>query len=153
MENMLSEIGLMENYLNKDPDTHIEAFKRLHDIYHQTVFEKIKKDDSKLRTYSKLKTSPGFESYLDKISCVAERIALTKLRLSNHLLMIEKGRHLDLHRNDRICPFFPNMIEDEKHFLITCRTYKHLRTLLYTEAKNVYPSICNQPYDVSLSSL
>ena len=153
MEYMLSEIGLVQNHLNKDPQTHIESFKRLQDIYHQTVFEKIKKDDSKLRTYSKFKTSPGFESYLDKILCVNERIALTKLRLSNHQLMIEKGRHLDLHRNDRIRPFCPNIIENEKHFLITCGIYKHLRTHLYTEAKNVYPFICNQPYDVRFIQL
>ena len=70
-----------------------------------------------------------------------------------HPHWVEKGRHLDLHRNDRTCPFCPNMIEDEKHFLITCGIYKYLRTHLYTEAKNVYPFICNQPYDVRFIQL
>ena len=36
---------------------------------------------------------------------IATRIAVSRLRLSNHELMIEKGRHLKLDVNQRICPF------------------------------------------------
>ena len=54
---------------------------------------------------------------------IKDRIALTKLRLSNHKLMIEKGRHLKLDRNRRFCPFCPNEVEDEIHFMITCKNY------------------------------
>ena len=98
--------------------------------------------------YALFKTTPGFQKYLDEIGCVRERIALTKLRLSNHCLMIEKGRHSDIDRAIRFCPFCPDVVEDEKHFLLRCKTYNHIRRGLLDGAKQVFPSICNQPYDL-----
>ncbi len=153
MKAMLSEIGLMQTFTSQDPDAHLKAFQRLQDIYHQTTLGRIKSGDSRLRTYGLFKTTPGFENYLNELSCLKERTALTKLRLSNHKLMIEKGRHLSIHRDLRFCPFCPNKIEDEKHFLTQCQTYKHLRSDLYNEAKTTIPSICNQPHDLRFLSL
>ena len=147
MKTMLSEIGLMESFITKDPEAHFRSFKRLQDIYHQTALEKIKSANSKLRTYALFKTTPGYEKYLDQITCVKERTALTKFRLSNHMLMIEKGRHSGIDRELRFCPFCPNRIEDEKHFLMKCQTYRHLRSDLYSRSKTIYPSIYNQPHD------
>ena len=91
VKTMLSEIGLMQCYLSQDPDSHLKSFQRMQDLYHQNTFSKIRCGDSKLRTYALFKTSPGFEKYLNEISCLKKRTALTKLRLSNHKLMIEKG--------------------------------------------------------------
>ena len=51
----------------------------------------------------------------------------TKLRLSNHPLLIETGRHSRIERPLRFCPFCPTMIEDELHFLIQCPAYKEMR--------------------------
>ena len=51
---------------------------------------------------------------------------MTKLRLSNHELMIEKGRHLNLPINERKCPFCP-LVEDEAHFLMQCHIYTPMR--------------------------
>ena len=155
MKNMLSEIGLMQCFDGIDPDAHIKAFKRFQDIYHQTTLDKIKGGDSKLRTYALFKTSPGFEKYLDQISCIKKRTALTKLRISNHKLMIEKGRHSKpkIPKELRFCPFCPNKVEDEKHFLLECPTYKHIRSDLYNEAKNIFPTITNQPYSYRFRTL
>ena len=153
MKTMLSEIGLMQSFITQDPESHFKAFKRLQDIYHQTTLETIKSGNSKLRTYALFKTTPGFEKYLDEITCVKERTALTKFRISNHKLMIEKGRHSKIGRDLRFCPFCPNRIEDEKHFLIECQTYKYLRSNLYSEAKTIFPSICNQPHDYRFLTL
>ena len=55
---------------------------------------------------------------------------MTKFRLSNHELMIEKGRHLKLEINERNCSFC-NSLEDELHFLIDCPTYAPLRCDLF----------------------
>ena len=56
------------------------------------------------------------------------RQALSKLRLSNHELMIETGRHKGIPRIERCCLFCQNTtIEDEIHFLITCPTFNTLR--------------------------
>ena len=153
MKTMLSEIGMMQVFTSQDPNAHLKAFQRLKDIYHQTTFERIKSGDSRLRTYGLFKTTPGFENYLDEIPCIKERTALTKLRLSNHKLMIEKGRHSSIHRDFRFCPFCPNKVESEKHFLLECQTYKYLRADLYTEAQTITPTICNQPYDLRFLNL
>ena len=143
----------MQCFFNKEPNAHLKAFKRFQDIYHQTALENIKRGDSKLRTYALFKTVPGFEKYLDEIKCVKDRTALTKLRLSNHRLMIEKGRHLGIDKQQRFCPFCPNRIENEKHFLIECQVYKNLRSDLYTEIENIFPSIRNQPHDYKFLNL
>lgn len=150
---MLSEIGLMQSFTTKDPEAHFKAFKRMQDIYHQTALERIKGDDSKLRTFALFKTTPGYEKYLDEITCVKERTALTKFRISNHKLMIEKGRHSGIDRKLRFCPFCPNRIEDEKHFLLSCHTYRYLRSDLYNKVKSNCPSICNQPHDYRFLTL
>ena len=61
------------------------------------------------------------------------RKALTKLRVSNHQLMIEKGRHTRLPIVDkRVCGMC-NEIEDEEHFLINCKKNECLRKKLYQE--------------------
>ena len=51
---------------------------------------------------------------------------MTKFRLSNHKLMIEKGRHLNLEISERKCHFC-HSVEDETHFLIVCPNYTTLR--------------------------
>ena len=43
--------------------------------------------------------------------------------------MIETGRHRGLEKEERICPFCPNKVEDEYHFLFECNTYKHQRLI------------------------
>ena len=125
----------------------------MQDLYHQNTFSKIRCGDSKLRTYALFKTSPGFEKYLNEISCLKKRTALTKLRLSNHKLMIEKGRHSNVNRDSRFCPFCPDKIENEKHFLLECETLKLLRSDLYDVVKLKIPFICNQSYDLRFLNL
>ena len=41
--------------------------------------------------------------------------------------MIEKGRHMGVHKNLRFCPFCTDKVEDEMHFLINCPVYNNLR--------------------------
>ena len=47
--------------------------------------------------------------------------------------MIEKGRHRKpvLPRSERICPICENGIEDECHFVTTCRIYNEARNDLF----------------------
>ena len=78
------------------------------------------------RTYGLIKKEAGEEPYLRAVSNVKDRISMSKFRLSNHKLMIEKGRHLNLAKFERKCPFCPN-VEDETHFLLDCRTFRVLK--------------------------
>ena len=90
-----------------------------------------------MRTYSLIKKDFKIEPYLENVKNLKDRISMTKFRLSNHNLMIEKGRHLNLVINERKCPFCLS-IEDEKHFLLDCNVYSPLRNeLIITVEKSL----------------
>ena len=147
MKNCISKIGLLyiflgERPLKQTPST--QVYNREKDIFHQTALHDIQ-NMSKLKTFSFLKNNVVCEKYLFSVQNVSNRIALTKFRLSNHNLMIEKGRHQNLQLCDRSCPFCPDHIETEFHFLIKCPTYKSLREKLLNQIKTsvigfYYPS-------------
>ena len=66
------------------------------------------------------------ESYLS-ISNFEYRKLITKLRISEHNLLIEKGRHLNIPRDQRLCSHC-KCIDDEKHFLWHCMINSELRS-------------------------
>ena len=121
-------------------------FDRERDIFHQTAFS-IQNEASKLKTSRLVKTEIGFEEYLTVIKNVSDRVAMSKFRLSNHDLMIEKGRHqnpkIDVER--RTCPFCPTQVEDEYHFLLMCPTYVPLRTSLFNKISSIMPDFFHPP--------
>ena len=129
----LAHIGLLEVFLELQNSADIKVFCREKDIFHQTEFFNIQQDSAKLRTYSMIKTKIGLEDYLISMHNIAERIAFSKFRLSNHRLLIEIGRHKKIEKQRRICPFCPLEIEDEIHFLTTCPTYNTIRENLFAE--------------------
>ena len=135
----LATVGLYEIFIthrDNEISAEMQLSRRLVDIFHQSAFAAINKCDSKLRTYSLMKTKIGYEEYLNRISSINDRRALTKFRLSNHSLMIEKGRHLGINRNARFCKFCLDKVEDEIHFLITCKTFDFHRKTLFQIASN-----------------
>ena len=75
----------------------------------RTYYEKIWKDmlvkTNKSLVCCKYKTEFKMESYLTQITNTSHRRALTKLRLSDHKLEIESGRHIipKINRENRIC--------------------------------------------------
>ena len=91
---------------------------------------------SKADTYQLFKNQVKFEPYLEDIRCRKYRVSMSKFRLSDHCLMIEKGRHKrpQIQRDQRFCPFCPGQVEDETHFLTQCCGYDH---------KELLPSIIN----------
>ena len=58
---------------------------------------------NKLSLYSKVKNELRFESYLDLIKNVKTRAAVTKMRISCHLLPVESGRYKKIPRVERLC--------------------------------------------------
>ena len=113
------------------------AFEKLKENFYRESFEEISSEHSKLRTYAKLKTEIGMEDYLNSIENVRDRTALTKIRLSNHTLMIEKGRHQGLQENQRFCPFCDNQVENEYHFIMECNTFDVFRQHLFVEIMEI----------------
>ena len=132
----LEENGLLSLFVNQYPANKPQfigkkLFQTLVDQFHQTAFETINKASSKLRTYALLKTRIGMEEYLTEIRNTSIRKQLSKLRLSNHRLAIEVGRHQGVHDPGlRHCTFCDEVAECEIHFLINCPVYSHLRAPL-----------------------
>ena len=93
----------------------------------------------KLRTYIKLKIEHSLEEYLFYIPDTRWMKALSVLRMSSHMLVFERGRHvkrLKLPLEQRICQrCTSNSVDDEIHFLITCSYFAMQRTSLLAESK------------------
>ena len=98
-----------------------------------------------MKTYSHLKDSIGYEEYLNKIGNIQERTSFSKLRLSNHPLLIEKGRHEKIERNQRFCPFCPKSIEDEIHFVLECKCFSNLRAEFIDKISQENPTFNHLP--------
>ena len=128
---------MLDTFLRKDSRTHIQAFQHKSDLFHQNSFFEIRKDASKLRTYSKFKTQIGYGNYLSQIHNTPKRISLIKFRLSNHHLVIETGRHNRIDRDLRFCPFCLNKIEDEFHSLMECPVFRTPREELIKRAMEI----------------
>ena len=138
IKDYLSSIGLMNIFLrqNQRHPPNVEAFNREKDMFYQKSFFEIQNNYPKLMTYGKIKKDIGIEPYLINIKNIENRIMMSKFRLSNHTLMIEKGRHKNILRENRYCPFCKNCVEDEIHFLIKCPTYANYRKKLLDSVLN-----------------
>ena len=114
-----------------------EVKQLCNDSYDRLWWEKIK-DSPKALTYATFKCNVKFEKYLDQIKIGKHRTSLSRFRLSNHSLLIEKGRYTKpkLDRSDRICFNCLSDIEDEFHFVIRCPLYSQERSLLFNCCKS-----------------
>ena len=128
----------LKNLLNKEIDVYKLSNYKLKQYIDTICCESWKNNlsnSSKADTYKKLKNIPKFEKYLK---------ALTKLRLSDHKLMIEEGRRKRPIREERICKTC-NKIEDEIHFLIDCDKYKDDRMDKFKIIINEVPCFEDMP--------
>ena len=111
IKSLLEQIGLGEFWMKAHyADIGIVNMtrKRLKDIALQRWLSEINNDtrkdanqSNKMRTYRLFKTIDNYkcEDYLHQVTNTRHRIALTKLRLSNHKLAIETGRYLRPFKN------------------------------------------------------
>ena len=93
---------------------------------------------NKLNLYSEVKNEVRFESYLDLMKNVKTRVAVTKMRISCHLLPIESGRYKNIPRVERLCPLCNRSeMGDEFHYLLKCThsSLSHIRgTCIFLES-------------------
>ena len=71
--------------------------KRISKIQIRGIHNDERKDPhpkNKLRTFRKFKLTYDYENYLTNVRNINHRVAITKLRLSNHKLAIETGRYV-----------------------------------------------------------
>ena len=76
-------------------------------------------------------------NYLTNVRNINHRVAITKLRLSNHKLTIEIGRYVKPYQppDQRICPLCKTGLEDEEHYLMYCITCRYSRRELFNTLK------------------
>ena len=100
----------------------------------------------KLDTYALLKKTYVFEKYLTYGLAKPCRVLLTKLRISNHSLEVERGRYAKpvIPRDLRFCNCCMNEIGDECHFVMFCTCNAELRKQLFTSLNITITSSNNQ---------
>ena len=127
---------------NKHPFIHKILHEKRCGEFCRDALRGIGSPDGKLRTYALFKRDSGCEKYLHEIKNAALRQSLTKFRLSNNVLNIEKGRHTvpKTPRGKRFCPFCPGRVEDEVHFLMECPVYRAPRVEMVDAAVGRDPS-------------
>ena len=109
-----------------------------HDNYERYWLNEIRSNSPKAITYITFKFSINTEKYLISLKNKKERNTLSRFRLSNRELLIEKGRHMrpKIERNNRKCFSCRNDIEDELHFITKCPLYINEREILFQACRD-----------------
>ena len=95
--------------------------------------------------------TPEQELYLDNPN-FNFRKNISKLRISDHNLLIERGRYSKIPRNQRTCSSC-SIVEDEKHFLLECEIKKHLRKAFLNDFYLEFPEIKDEPNCMKLKHI
>ena len=132
IEKLLNTLNLTEKIDN--PDKFKQATKNSLERQWKTWWKQALDNPelSRLIFYREIKSEYGYEEYLN-VTNFHHRKLISKLRCSDHVLEIEKGRHKPANtrkrKEERLCIYCDkNEIEDEKHFLYRCDLYSELRT-------------------------
>ena len=113
--------------------------KRLKDMFIQSWMRQCT-DCNKSCNYQLFKNTFGIESYLVNLP-VCYRIAMVKIRTSNHKLPIEKGRYRNVAREERTCTLCNlDKIGDEFHFLLECPLLSDIRSKYISKYYFVRPN-------------
>ena len=124
------------------------------------IWDKDRKENSKLRFYNKVKAVFGLEPYVTSSLKYKERKRVAQLRMSSHQLRVERGRYQQNHGDPmrKACetcmdtatgrllaelPFCNQIIEEnEEHVIRTCPLYHDLRGRLSDSLKTtIFSSI------------
>ena len=103
---------------------------------YMTYWKETTQNQSKMECYLTLKREYTLAEYLSTVNDPKLRKILTRYRLSEHSLAIEKGRHrkTPLQREDRLCTHCTqNAVETELHFLTTCPLYQDIRDTYFPQ--------------------
>jgi hypothetical protein len=92
-----------------------------------------------LSTYKDLKKKFEMENLLKLDIDRSDISNFVRLRISNSILMIEKGRHRKRDLENRLCPLCKFDVEDELHFTIKCTKFQEF----YQKISDILPSFYN----------
>lgn len=151
---MIQMIVKLQNQTNTTNNTqHQDTDSLIHKIHPNQII-KVQKENylthwtestrkqSKLECYLTLDRNYTTAEYLSTVKDCKLRRTMTRYRLNNHTLIIEKGRHRQnwLPKDKRICPYCNRGdIETEQHFLISCPNYEEIRKKFYPRFESICP--------------
>lgn len=117
--------------------------KKLKDSY-EAIWNVRMYNSTRGKYFQNFKKNISFETYLDTINNRKHRVCLSKFRLSDHNLMIEKGRKLKLEKHLRTCKMCEDDIEDETHFIFECpKLNTNTRTSFLKQLDEKYQNLKN----------
>ena len=91
--------------------------------------------------YRTIQNDNEIAPYLD-ILTFRPRITMTKFRLSNHRLPVEKGRWEKIDFQDRVCPFCtPKELGDEFHYIFVCSKFSEQRKRYIDKKYVIHPNV------------
>ena len=126
------------------------SIKKIINSYYSYHWKSKMDECSKATLYKTHKQNISLEKYLIKIKKRKVRSTITKIRLSDHCLAIEKGRHSKpkTEKHHRICRLCnENKIEDEIHFTMQCKTFTAERKSFNSNLIEICPNYKNIPTD------
>ena len=149
VRNTLANLGFFEVWLAQgvgDMNKFLLILKqRLADNFLQNWSERL--EASSRASFYKHICIFQFQPYLDKVVTRKFRVALSKLRLSSHRLLIESGRWnrpQPIPREQRLCAIC-NYLEDEYHLLFECSLYNNERVSFlkpyYLRRKSMFKAV------------
>lgn len=98
-------------------------------------------ESPKLNYYVLYKGNYNVEKYIMAIDIGKFRTCMANFRSSVHCLMIERGRHFNIERDYRHCPYCETVIEDEYHLFLICPLYSDLRLKYLSNYYIMQPSV------------
>lgn len=134
--------GLCSQIQAEPPDpnhTGLKQIIRKQKENYLTHWKETTQNQSKLECYLALNRDYTVAEYLSNVTDPKLRKSLTRYRLSEHSLAIEKGRHRQtwLPREDRLCIYCKQgEVETELHFLTTCPLYQDIRDIYFPQITN-----------------
>ena len=123
--NFCSFLGKFDfNCINIFEKSKFQLTKIFQDSYDRFWWKQIN-DSPKAISSVTIKRIVTYEKYLHQIDNLKHKTTLSRFRLPNHNLLIEKGRHMRprLQRNECKCFKCIHGIEDDCHFIINCPLY------------------------------
>ena len=132
----------------------LEKFDSIEYCDLQICYEKLKSNETekwnvrrtskpKLRYYNMFKSDLEIEDYLFFKVPKMLRSLLAQFRAGILPLSIEVGRYRNIPLEERLCTLCDdNVVEDEIHFLCSCKLYKEARDVLFVQAAMMCDDFC-----------
>ena len=119
----LRKCGRLEDFERRQPVDLRDMAARLRHLDNESWNQAVE-GKPKLRFYKRFKSQREPEPYLKINLSRKERALLGQLRCGILPLHVETGRFRGLALDERRCPFCPEEVEDECHFLFVCPKYE-----------------------------